>query len=240
VIAALTPPARMDRRPTPRRSSRPTRRSGAGGTLFGIFVGIVVGLGLAAGVAFWLLRNNPSVQIPALAKEGRDSARDTGSGAAQKGASDRPRFDFYKILPGVEEPKIEPARKSASPDRSVVEQSKERGAEKMPAAPTPAAPTAPPAAADGKLASAEPPAKAVKAGERYWLQAGSFSAQPDAENLKARLALAGWEANVQEGTVPDKGVRYRVRIGPYDNADELNRMKAELARRGFDVAVIKF
>jgi cell division protein FtsN len=31
-----------------------------------------------------------------------------------------------------------------------------------------------------------------------------------------------------------------VRIGPYDNADELNRMKAELARRGFDVAVIKY
>jgi cell division protein FtsN len=209
--------------------------------LFGIFIGIIVGLGLAAGVAFWLLRNNPSVQIPALAKEGRDSTREGGSSAAQKGASDKPRFDFYKILPGVEEPKIEPARKSASPDRAVVEQSKDRGADKVaPAAPPTAAPAAPPAAADGKLASAEPPAKAVKPGERYWLQAGSFSAQSDAENLKARLALAGWEANVQEGAVPDKGVRYRVRLGPYDNADELNRMKAELARRGFDVAVIKF
>ena len=57
---------------------------------------------------------------------------------------------------------------------------------------------------------------------------------------EARLALAGWEANVQEGAVPDKGVRYRVRLGPYDDADELNRMKAELARRGFDVAVIRF
>ena len=45
---------------------------------------------------------------------------------------------------------------------------------------------------------------------------------------------------MQEADVPDKGVRYRVRLGPYDNTDELNRMKGELGRRGFDVAVIKF
>ena len=62
----------------------------------------------------------------------------------------------------------------------------------------------------------------------------------DAENLRARLALAGWEATVQEGALPDKSVRYRVRLGPYDNADELGRMKGELAKRGFDVAVIRY
>ena len=45
---------------------------------------------------------------------------------------------------------------------------------------------------------------------------------------------------MQEASVPDKGVRFRVRLGPYDNTDELNRMKGELTRRGFDVAVIKF
>ena len=45
------------------------------------------------------------------------------------------------------------------------------------------------------------------------------------DNLKARLALSGWEASVQTATLPDKSVRYRVRLGPYDNADELNRLK---------------
>ena len=59
-------------------------------------------------------------------------------------------------------------------------------------------------------------------------------------NLKARLAFAGWEAAVQSATLPDKSVRYRVRLGPYDNTDALQRMKSELAARGFDVAVIKF
>ena len=211
---------------------RPTRRSGAGGTLFGIFVGIIVGLGLAAGVAFWLMRNNPAVQWPSLAK---DAPHESARAPAQAAAPDKPRFDFYKILPGVEEPKVQARaapERTDRVDRTVVEQSKDRASAPA-SAPVPVAP-------DTRLATAEPPAKAIKPGERYWLQAGSFSAQSDAENLKARLALAGWEANVQQGSVPDKGVRYRVRIGPYDNADELNRMKAELARRGFDVAVIKY
>ena len=227
----------MQRRPLPRHHHRSSPRSGTGGTLFGIFIGIIVGLGLAAGVAFWLVRNNPAVQIPAITK---DSAT-AGSGAGRTAsAPDKPRFDFYKILPGVEEPKIQaekPAPKSV--DRTVAEQARDAPTAPKPQPPaTGAAPaTTPP---PGPLASAEPPAKATKPSERYWLQAGSFSAQSDAENLKARLALAGWEANVQEGTVPDKGVRYRVRLGPYEDADELNRMKAELARRGFDVAVIRF
>ncbi len=90
------------------------------------------------------------------------------------------------------------------------------------------------------MAAAEPSAKAAGTGDRFWLQAGSFAAESDAENLKARLALSGWEAGVQQGMLSDKGVRYRVRLGPYDNADELNRAKADLAKKGFDVVVIKF
>ena len=53
------------------------------------------------------------------------------------------------------------------------------------------------------------------------------------------LAFAGWEAAIQQANVADKGTRYRVRLGPYDNTEELNRVKAELGKRGFDAAVIK-
>ena len=87
-----------------------------------------------------------------------------------------------------------------------------------------------------RQSAAQPP----KSSERFWLQAGSFAGASDAENLKARLALAGWEAEVQAATLSDKGVRYRVRLGPYDNTDELNRVKGELGKRGFEVAVIKY
>ena len=81
---------------------------------------------------------------------------------------------------------------------------------------------------------------AAKVPERFWLQAGSFTTEADAENLRARLAMAGWEAQMQQGQLADKATRYRVRLGPYDNVTELNRIKGELARRGFDVAVIRY
>jgi cell division protein FtsN len=127
-------------------------------------------------------------------------------------------------------------------DRAVVEQAKEHAADR--GALKPAVANAPPAAKAPAAASApaavDAQAAAQKSGDRYWLQAGSFSTAPDAENLRARLALSGWEATVQEGALPDKSVRYRVRIGPYDNVDELGRIKSELAKRGFDVAVIHY
>ena len=125
-------------------------------------------------------------------------------------APDKPRFDFYKILPGGEEPKAPHSADKAperATDKATIDASKK----------------------------AEPP----KAGDRFWLQAGAFASQADAENLRARLALSGWEATMQSITQPDKSVRYRVRLGPYDNTDEVNRVKTELGSRGFDVAVIK-
>ena len=132
---------------------------------------------------------------------------------------------------------MQPERKAQErTDRAVAGEAKEKQAPKAgEAAPVPAPPPRPPE----KVATAEP-SKAARSGERFWLQAGSFAGEPEAENLKARLALAGWEATVQQGMMPDKAVRYRVRLGPYDNADELNRIKTELGRRGFDAAVIKY
>lgn len=66
------------------------------------------------------------------------------------------------------------------------------------------------------------------------LQAGSFSNVDDAEKLKAKLAMLGAEADVQTAAIPDKGVWYRVRLGPYKNADELNKAKAFLKQNGVD------
>jgi len=212
---------------------RATRASGRGGTLLGVFIGLVLGLSLAAGVAYYVTKAN-SPYAAQSARDARDPARDAmrdgGKGAKPDApAPDKPRFDFYKILPGGEEPKVQVERKPA-PDRAVVEQAREKDAERGTAKVATAEPSLKP----------EPVPKAAKAGERFWLQAGSFAAESDAENLKAQLALAGWEAAVQQGTLPDKGVRFRVRLGPYDNTDELNRIKTELTRKGFDAAVIKF
>ena len=207
-------------------------RSVLGGTLLGVFIGIVVGLGMAATVAYWLMKNNPALPLPSLTHDTHEAPR--GAAKVAK-ADDKPRFDFYKILPGVEEPKPQPAPRGG--DRAVVEQAKDRASDRGVVAPPAVALTE---RAVDKVNAVETSAKSVKPSDRFWLQAGSFSTEPDAENLRARLALSGWEATVQEGALPDKSVRYRVRLGPYDNADELGRMKSELAKRGFDVAVIRY
>ena len=180
-----------------------------GGTVLGIFIGLILGLAIAAGVAFYVGRSGLTAPLGSSggakdAPRGGRSDLPTASAAPEK-----PRFDFYKILPGAEEPKTVPGRAGEkAPDRATVDAAK----------------------------AGEPQAKA---GDRYWLQAGAFATEAEAENLKARLALSGWEATMQNVTLSDKTTRYRVRLGPYDNADELNRMKAELGARGFDASVIK-
>jgi cell division protein FtsN len=83
--------------------------------------------------------------------------------------------------------------------------------------------------------------KVPAAGERetFFLQAGAFQNAPDADNLKARLALLGIEATIQTATLPDKGVWHRVRIGPYGSIEELNRARETLKQNGYDTALIK-
>ncbi|MFH0934768.1 MAG: SPOR domain-containing protein [Pseudomonadota bacterium] len=65
--------------------------------------------------------------------------------------------------------------------------------------------------------TAKSPAAASK--ELYFVQAGSFQNEGDAEKLKAKLAFSGFEASIQTATIPDKGIWHRVRLGPYDGAD---------------------
>lgn len=233
---------------SPREASRPrhlraSRRSGAGGTLLGVFIGLVLGLGLAAGIAFYLMKGaNPNPPATAAKEAVRDPAREAArTGKVEPGAAEKPRFDFYKILPGTEEAKIRPkSGDRIAPDKATVERAAapERSTER-PGSPEKSAERA--AAPDRAVARADERPATVEKGarERFWLQAGSFASEPDAENLKARLALAGWEATIQQANVPDKGPRFRVRLGPYDNAEEMNRIKSELGKRGFDAAVIK-
>jgi len=216
----------MPRSAATRSASRSRVARAQGGTLLGVFIGLVLGILLAGVVTVYVTGGWKVYAQQLFGRDGQQAAREPAKSA--KAENDKTRFDFYKILPGAEEPKVAPA-KPASPDRAMAD----KAAGKAPEAPA----TDAKAKAAEKVAAADP---AAKAPDRFWLQAGSFATEPDAENLKARLALAGWEAQVQQGQVADKGVRYRVRLGPYDNTDELNRIKGELARRGFDVAVIRY
>lgn len=73
----------------------------------------------------------------------------------------------------------------------------------------------------------------------YYLQVGAFQTEEEADNMKAKLALQGFEALVQTATIPDKGVWHRVRVGPLNSLDEINKSKNDLASNGFKTDLIK-
>jgi cell division protein FtsN len=75
--------------------------------------------------------------------------------------------------------------------------------------------------------------------EAFFLQAGSFQNAPDADNLKARLALLGFEASIETSSLPDKGTWHRVRLGPYTSVEELNRTRDTLKQNGVQTTLVK-
>ena len=191
----------------------------------GILIGLLLGIMLALGVAVWLNRShNPFVEkstpveaLPAFV------ARPTLPPAAknEKGDPDKPRFEFYQILPG---------------DKGGAAS----GAAGVPAAknaPSPEPKTVPKPAVTASKETKEPPK--TSGGETVYLQAGAFQNQTDAENLKAKIAFSGFEAYVRAVNLPDKGTLYRVRLGPYKSSDEVNRIKATLSQNGIAAAIVK-
>jgi len=85
------------------------RKSGSS-LLIGILIGLVLGLGIALAVA-WYINKMPSPFLPGSKPSAKSDAPGTTTPAAPKTdggtvviPESKPRFDFYKILPGNEEP----------------------------------------------------------------------------------------------------------------------------------------
>jgi cell division protein FtsN len=73
---------------------------------------------------------------------------------------------------------------------------------------------------------------------RYVLQAGSFTSMADADRRQASLALLGVESRIQRVTIDDH-VFHRVRVGPLDDLDELNRVRGRLRDARVDTLLMK-
>jgi cell division protein FtsN len=168
----------------------------------GILIGLLLGLCIALGVALYINKGaNPFLQKtkPTEVTEREAPATEatqTPSSADKpaKTAEAKPRFDFYKILPGTEE------------------------------------------AVTDKEFKRTPPASSK---EVYFLQVAAFQNPADADNLKARLALAGIEAQIQTAALPDGKVWHRVRVGPFSNKDELGKSRAALKENNLEANLIK-
>ncbi|HEX4986661.1 MAG TPA: SPOR domain-containing protein [Burkholderiales bacterium] len=185
-----------------RAASATTARSGPS-MWTGILIGLLVGLCIALGVALYINKGaNPFTQKPKgvdkPAEKPVEAPQAPAAGQAPATASGdkhaKPRFDFYKILPGTEEAVTDKEFKRASP---------------------------------------------AAAREVYFLQVAAFQNPSDADNLKARLALAGIEAQIQTATLPDGQVWHRVRVGPFSSQDELAKSRAALKENKLEANLIK-
>jgi len=173
------------------------RPDSPGSFLIGLFFGFLLGLGVAAGIAVYFFKTpmpfsdkaRPAEKAPPVAQNLPDPAKPVA-------AEEKPRFDFYRILPGREEQVTE---------RQIREAAKQASASK----------------------------------DTYFIQAGSFQNPADADSVKARLALLGLEASVEPADLAEKGVWYRVRLGPFKRLDEINRIRQQLAQNGVDASLVR-
>jgi cell division protein FtsN len=219
-----------------------SRNKQSGGTILGFIFGLIVGLGVAVGVAM-VINRTPVPFLNKLGKQDKIPELTPGQSAdpnkplyGNKGPAKEAAKDFAKdadAAPAADADKpgpVKPAEKPKAADKP----------EPKSADSKPAEPKAPDnKAADGKDAkTAAAKADAVEEKWIYYLQAGAFREQADAESTKAKLALAGFEAGISERP-SDNGPLYRVRIGPFNQVEAMNRARVKLSDNGVDVAVIR-
>jgi cell division protein FtsN len=107
-------------------------------------------------------------------------------------------------------------------------------------APTRSAPPAAPAKAGPAAAPVTAPAKeeALPEGSRFLLQAGAFKSSDDADGMRAQLAMIGLDARIFS-TEQGGQTLYRVRLGPYGQLDDVNRVRKLLADNNIEAQIVR-
>jgi cell division protein FtsN len=197
-----------------------------GNTLTGIIIGLIVGLAIAVAVALAITKGASPFTDKAV-KTGRPADPEPGQATDPNkpmyGNRDAAR-EANKAMAEKSNPHATPAA-DADPLGAAIAGMKE---------PAPA-PRAAPAPAPAPAAAA--PA-APGDGYVYYLQAGAFRDMTDAESARAKLALLGFEAAISDRS-SDSGVLHRVRMGPYQQVEAMNKARAKLLDNGVDVAIVR-
>ncbi|AVP56463.1 SPOR domain-containing protein [Pulveribacter suum] len=212
-----------------------------GGTILGLILGVIVGLGAALAVAVYVTK----VPVPFLTKA---SPRPSDQDEAQRNKNWDPNAPLYGKNPA--RPQQPPAPVADGATAPIVAPAVVGG---LPAvdgasAPRPAASRAQAGASSDPLgdlararAGAPEPKPAAAAGTDpfdYFVQAGAFRTQQDADAQRAKLAMLGWEARVSEREQSGRTV-FRVRVGPFGKRDDAESLKQKLDGAGVESALVR-
>lgn len=189
---------------------------------------LAIGLSVGAFIVFLMKLDPGSTDIKRV-KEDAKAAKiaEANKTPPSPQAPAKPKYDFYTLLPESE---------VIVPNEAVPEKT-------LPAVVAPVAPVTPEQAAKIDTARAQaalsgltpppaPPVAKPAAVTKFFLQAGSFRKQADADKVRAQIILLGQTVQVESGTVKDE-TWYRVLVGPYSNREQLTIAQKQLAGSGF-------
>jgi len=181
-----------------------------GSMLLGFVIGLVVGLAIAVAVALYI-SNAP---LPFVTKVRPPSASMT---VPADGKLPDPNKSLNLTPPAP------PAAASAPTT--------------LPPLPPGKAVTAP-ATPEAAAAAAAATPETVPEGKRFLLQAGAFKSADDADGMRAQLAMLGLDSRVFP--IEQGGERlYRVRLGPYGQLDDVNRVRKLLAENSIEAQIVR-
>ena len=216
------------------------KKQQTGGTIIGFIVGVIVGLGAALAVAVYVTK----VPVPFLNKGGGRGA-DLDAAESQKNKNWDPNSPLYGRNPARPPVPVVAAPASAAtpapaPAPAPAPEVRAAASAPKPAASKPEAKVETKPGADplGDLAVAKAAATGSLDPFDYFVQAGAFRTQPDADAQRAKLAMLGWEARVSEREQNGRAV-FRVRVGPFTKRDDAERIKEKLDGAGVDAALVR-
>lgn len=218
---------------------------GSGGALPG-WVWLIVGLAIGLVVAAFVYIDRPQHKtklgeaaqadgdLKPLLGEDRDrpapkaakpGASDDGKGKTAKPADNvpvpspdkvPPRYTFYNELPKIE---VAIPREYSRPAPAAA-----------PGKPAPAPAKQPPA--EVKQALADP-------GGAYLVQVGAYKSREEADRQRAKLALIGYESRIEQVTLAERDIRFRVRVGPQPNLTAAQDVLARLESNSINGFLVK-
>lgn len=177
-------------------------------------LGVVLGV-LLSGAIYWKLNlaktDARHSEVPiAQAKAAVKAPNATKNKASKTTKEMSARFDFYKVLPNLTPEIPEELQPHSHTPPTTKNTTSARIAPKQ------------------VLSNAQ--IKPIPS-EKYFIQAGSFKQLKQAEELKAKLVLSGFEVRIQTVKIADSQTWYRVTMGPFEGKD-----KAHASQRKIDEA----
>ena len=221
-----------------------------GGFVTGLVVGLLIGLAVALGVALYITK----APVPFINKVPQRSAEQDAAEAeknkhwdpnAPLAGKSPARPAASGVVVGSAPVPASSAAASSAPVRVAASAAPLAGGQ-------PVAATAPPAVASaarpardpaailaGQASASAPAGKAVApVVAAFFVQAGAYARQEDAEAQRGKLALLGLGAKITEREQSGRTV-YRVRLGPFDAREEAEDVQTKLGGAGIEANLVR-